>query len=168
MAAEIIKIYKEHLPSLRLIGKSYTEEDRVNGGFGTRWGDWFSNDWFSKIESLGLWDEYEDSYIGFINILDDTYEYWIGMFFPPGTQAPEGFSSLDIPEGNIAACWIYGSEEEGDLYGTKAMNICAQAIAEQGWLLNDNYSFFERYNCPRFTRPDEKGNVILDYCFYLK
>ena len=22
---------------------------------------------------------------------------------------------------------------------------------------------FERYNCPRFTTPDEKGNVILDY-----
>ena len=22
---------------------------------------------------------------------------------------------------------------------------------------------FERYNCPRFTSPDEAGNVILDY-----
>lgn len=22
---------------------------------------------------------------------------------------------------------------------------------------------FERYNCPRFTMPDENGNVILDY-----
>ena len=22
---------------------------------------------------------------------------------------------------------------------------------------------FERYNCPRYTTPDENGNVILDY-----
>jgi len=28
--------------------------------------------------------------------------------------------------------------------------------------------FFELYNCPRFTTPDDKGNVILDYGFYLK
>ena len=27
---------------------------------------------------------------------------------------------------------------------------------------------FERYNCPRFTTPDEKGNVILDYALSVK
>ena len=27
---------------------------------------------------------------------------------------------------------------------------------------------FERYSCPRFTTPDEEGNVILDMCFYVK
>ncbi len=28
--------------------------------------------------------------------------------------------------------------------------------------------FFERYGCPRFTVPDEKGNVILDIGFFVK
>ncbi len=28
--------------------------------------------------------------------------------------------------------------------------------------------FFERYQCPRFTTPDEKGNVILDMCYFVK
>lgn len=28
MAAEIIKVYKEHLPTLRFIGKRYTNADR--------------------------------------------------------------------------------------------------------------------------------------------
>lgn len=27
---------------------------------------------------------------------------------------------------------------------------------------------FENGLCPRFTTPDENGNVILDYCFYVK
>ncbi len=45
MAAEIIKVYKEHLPSLRLIGKRYTEADRV-GSFGHKWGEWFENGLF--------------------------------------------------------------------------------------------------------------------------
>ena len=35
--AEIIKVYKEHLPSLRFIGKCYTNADRDGGwnGFKT-------------------------------------------------------------------------------------------------------------------------------------
>ena len=28
--------------------------------------------------------------------------------------------------------------------------------------------FFERYQCPRFTTPDEFGNVILDTCYFIK
>jgi hypothetical protein len=27
---------------------------------------------------------------------------------------------------------------------------------------------FLPYGCPRFTTPDEKGNIILDMCFYVK
>ena len=36
------------------------------------------------------------------------------------------------------------------------------AWEEKGWLPSGWY--FERYNCPRYTSPDKKGNVILDYC----
>ena len=168
MAVELINIYKEHLPSVRLIGKRYTEGDKVNGGFGAKWGEWFSNDWFGKIEKLGLLDENDDAYFGFSSNVNGIYEYWIGMFFPVGTQPPDEFGFVDIPEGNIATCWIYGKEEDGDLYGAEPLNICTDAIAKQGWFLEDNYSFFETYNCPRFTTPDEKSNVILDYCFYIK
>ena len=28
--------------------------------------------------------------------------------------------------------------------------------------------FFERDLCPRYTIPDEKGNIILDYCYFVK
>ncbi|MDF2880797.1 MAG: AraC family transcriptional regulator [Clostridiaceae bacterium] len=40
-------------------------------------------------------------------------------------------------------------------------------ITDAGWKAAENSCFFERYNCQRFTTPDEKGKVILDYCIYL-
>ncbi|MGN6714677.1 hypothetical protein [Anaerocolumna jejuensis] len=40
--AEIIKVYKEHLPAVRFIGKRYTNTDRCkDGGFGYKWEEWF-------------------------------------------------------------------------------------------------------------------------------
>ena len=27
---------------------------------------------------------------------------------------------------------------------------------------------FENCTCPRYTTPDEKGNIILDYCYFVK
>lgn len=29
------------------------------------------------------------------------------------------------------------------------------------------YWIFERYHTPRFTKPDENGYVIMDYCIYV-
>jgi len=49
-----------------------------------------------------------------------------------------------------------------------------QKLIEKGWgKMNDNAGgsgvivSFELYNVPRFTVPDESGNVTLDYGFYL-
>lgn len=168
MGVEIIKVYKEHLPSLRLIGKRYTDSDRINGNFGAKWGEWFGNNWFGDIEKLDPLPENSDAYLGVMRCLNNKFEYWIGMFFSAGTQIPEGYSYIDIAEGDIATCWIYGNESNGELYGIEPHNKCMGKIAEQGWALQDNPWFFERYNCPRFTTPDEKGNVILDYCAFIK
>ena len=49
MAAQIIKVYKEHFAAARLIGKRYTDEDRVEGLFAEKWGEWFRNGWFHEI-----------------------------------------------------------------------------------------------------------------------
>ncbi len=46
----------------------------------------------------------------------------------------------------------------------KASNMAMAALKEQGWNYSDSGWFFERYNYPRFTAPDETGNVILDIC----
>lgn len=165
--AEIIKVYRESFPSLRLIGKRYTDSDRVGGSFGSKWGEWFEKGYFSKLEELGDLPENEGAYLGCMRCVNE-FEYWIGMFFSEGTSVPEGFMSIDIPMGDIGTCWIYGREDNGELFGLEIHNQCMSRIAEAGWQLANEPWYFERYNCPRFTTPDEKGNVILDYSVYLK
>lgn len=172
MAAEIIKVYKEHLPSLRFIGKRYTNADRI-GGFGHKWGEWFENGWFAILENLGDVEDVDNSYLGLMRCngadAENTFEYWIGMFLPVDTEVPEGFDSVDLVESDIAVCWIKGKEDEG-LYGMHDSCIAKFQENSMGNFRGDDQNracFFERYNCPRFTEPDEEENRILDYGIYL-
>ena len=42
-------------------------------------------------------------------------------------------------------------------------NLCLEKLKSLGFKRKEDDWCFERYNCPRFTTPDEEGNVILDY-----
>jgi hypothetical protein len=64
--------------------------------------------------------------------------------------------------------WIYGRTGSRELYGAYIHGQCADKLRESGWELADNSWFFERYVESRFSKPDEQGKVILDYCIYLK
>lgn len=174
--AEIIKTYSQQVPALRFIGKKYGDDDRVNGSFGAKWGEWFQNGWFEVIERLheGSSSEiYEDgdAYIGLMRAKDgEPFEYWIGMLMPEGTAVPEGFGFVDFPESTLGVCWVYGSDATGDIYCHE--DECAAKLTEAGLEIQNDKDgacwIFERYGCPRFTTPDEKGNVILDICFFVK
>lgn len=179
MAFEIIKCYKEHFPALRLIGKRYTDDDRVEGSFGAQWGDWHQKGWFSELEKLANPSEQIDNgYLGLMTINSkdhSNFAYWIGILFPAGTDVPESFSYLDLPENDVGINWIYGSDSSGEIFGSEPHSASYNKLCENGWGdLNTNAGgentlvFFELYNCPRFTTPDDKGNVILDYGFYLE
>lgn len=166
--AEIIKVYRESLPVLRLIGKRYTDEDRgPDGGFSRKWGEWLEHGYFSSLEAMGSLPQSEGAYLGFMRC-QAGFEYWIGMFFPKDTPVPDGYQYLDIAQGDIGTCWIYGREDTGELYGQKAHDMCISKIEENGWYISENPWFLERYNCPRFTTPDDQGKVILDYCVLLR
>jgi len=167
--AEIIKVYKEHQPALRFIGKRYTSADAADGGYGHKWGEWFQNDWFAPLEKLGEVKEIENGYIGFMRECSGM-EYWIGMFLPSSTQAPEGYDFIDLDACNIGVCWIKAPEEDRSIFTMH--NECIQKLKDNGMgeqLVEDSDKFFcfERYNCPRFTDKDEQGNIILDYGVYL-
>ena len=90
------------------------------------------------------------------------------MFTPAGTPVPEGFACVDFPAGTLGTAWICGPE--GEVHG--AIPACAAKLAEAGMEpLRDadgGVWSFENGLCPRFTVPDEKGNVILDYCYYIR
>lgn len=165
---EIIKIYKEKFPSLRLIGKRYTDKDRDSfGSFSNKWNEWFEKGYFKTLEELESLPENEGAYLGCMRCTDE-FEYWIGMFFPEQTPVPEDYMYVDIPSGYVGICWIYGREDNGEIYGQEPHDICMSKIKDEGWKVENNAWVFERYNCPHFTTPDENGKIILDYCIYLR
>lgn len=173
---EIVKAYRQSVPAMRFIGKKYGDSDRVKGGFGFQWGQWFQNGWFEVIEkSCGqekLNSLYEDggAYIGLMRHKDgEPFEYWIGIFAPASAIVPEGFGYIDFPAADLGTCWVKGKENkiychEGEC--AKRLNAEGMELASDG--KSTPIGFFERYGCPRFTTPDENGEIILDICFFIK
>jgi predicted transcriptional regulator YdeE len=166
--ATITKVYKETVPALRFIGKRYVDSDRIDGTFGAKWGEWFENGWFGVIEKQfegNLAEIHVDggAYIGLMrDNSEGAFEYWIGIFMPKETSAPEGFALIDFPAGELGVCWVYGKDSE--VYMREGE--CGERLEAEGYNVNTDWCF-ERYVCPRFTTPDENGKVVLDICFYL-
>ena len=99
---------------------------------------------------------------------DEPFEYWIGKFMPENTIVPDGFDYVDFPNIELGVCWVYGKEEEVYCLEDK----CADRLKEDGFevVLDEKgaWWFFERYCCSRFDIPDDKGNIILDICHFIK
>ncbi len=163
--AEIIKVHKESIPSLRFIGKKYDS-------FG-HWDEWWQNGWFQVIEDamggcekiLSLWEN-GGGYIGLERRSEKMpFEYYIGMLTPENTPVPNGFIHIDFMDLNLGTCWIYG--KEADVHDT---SLCKQKLLDNGIKLwrdeNEAEWSFENCLCPRYTTPDDKNNVILDYCYF--
>lgn len=164
---EIIKVYSERLPGSKLIGKKYADADRdEHGSFGHKWNEWWKYaDGILKENAPPL----DDSYVGAMrhNEAGD-FEYWIGILLPEDAVAPDGFDWIQIPPSRMLVCYVYGSEKNGEIFGMDVHDSCLKKWREQGYNVPDTAWFIERYNCPRYTAPDEKGNVILDYCALFK
>lgn len=168
---QIKNVYKESIPHVKLIGKRLTNYDRDGTGtFAHYWQQGFREGWFDILKECKGLPGVGDDYLGAMRMNGGSgsgFEYWIGMFRAPDAQAPAGFESVEIPAGEVGVCWLYGSDKTGQLYGMEASDLSMAALKEQGWNYAETGWFFERYNCPRFTVPDEKGNVVLDICAYL-
>jgi len=174
---EVVKTYRQSVPATRFIGKRYGDEDRVDGGFGKQWGEWHENGWFKLLEDACPKADFEDAdaHIGLMRWKEndehemlEPFQYWVGMFFPEGTQVPEGFGFLDFPASDLGAAWLYGKED----YIYKQEHLAAESCGKQGMkIIPDEegaYWFFERYVSSRFCTPDEKGKIILDICHYVE
>lgn len=166
---EVVNVYRESLPAVKLVGKRYTDKDRdASGTFAAYWQQWAREGWFDLLEKDGA-SKLSDGYLGAMRMTGGggQIEYWIGAFLPLDAQVPDGFEAVEIPAGDLGVCWIRGNEQNGELYGPEASKQSMAALAEKGWTFSEAGWFFERYNHPRFTTPDEKGNIILDICVYL-
>ena len=155
MSVKILEVKKESFPASRFIGKKYTQSPN--------WGEWWENDWFSVLEKNERLSVNGDAYIGAVHIVDGMPEYWIGMFFPVNTEVPEGFDFVDIDSLDYAVCYLQDKEGSGDFYTMETHNLCLEKLKSFGFKRKEDDWCFERYNCPRYTMPDNNGNVILDY-----
>lgn len=155
MAVKIIKYDIENWPSARLIGRKYEDSGH--------WGEWWENDWFTILEKQQSLPMNGNSYIGAMRVVNGEFEYWIGMFFPADSEVPEGFTYVDIEPLSYAVFYLYGNEHNSELFGVEPHNRCLEMLKEQGVKRYEDNWCFERYNCPRYTTPDEQGKVILDY-----
>lgn len=178
---EIQNVHLEQMPPLKFIGKRYTNADRdAGGGYGTRWGEWFENDWFTPLAGEeSAWfappvPGVKPGCIGFMRCdgdFDEHFEYWIGLLRAPDAPVPEGYESIDLPAATVGVCWLYGREKDG-LYGQH--NRCWEALQAEGLTERHDaqgYGYaFERYNGERFHNHygDENSRVILDYGIYVK
>jgi len=162
MDGQITKVYKQDIPATRFIGKK-----------GYKWEDWFQNGWFDVLEGLVNEDfkiRYTDwgAYLGLYRFdKDDTYEYYIGMFLPDNTPVPKDFEHIDIPTSALGVCWACG--EIPTVHGM--LDIALERLEEEYTIkpdINETVWCIERCACPRYTEPDEHGNVILDICFFIE
>lgn len=155
MAVKVLEVKREYCPAVRLIGKRYL------GAPG--WGEWWSNNWFAALEENQRHPINGDAYIGAVHVVDGVPERWIGMFFPAGAAVPEGFEYVDIEPMDYAVCYLYDKENSAEFYTMETHDMCLEELKARHLERKEDDWCFERYNCPRFTTPDEKGNVILDY-----
>ena len=172
---QLLKTYTQLMPAFRFIGKKYGEADQVNGSYSSKWAEAFESGFFSALEAaagenIRAWQEDADAYVGLIRYKKgEPFMYAIGMFLPPETAVPEGYDYIDFPETRVGVGWIKGKDETGEIYGQEKLvmdsltagGVKVTPYADGVWWT------FERYACPRFTSPDEDGNVILDVGFFL-
>jgi len=176
---KVVKTYRQSVPATRFIGLQYGDEDRIDGhgGFGAQWKEWHENGRFTLLEEACPKADFEDAgaYIGLMRIKEcdegeekEPFQYWIGMFFPEGTEVPEGFGFVDFPASDLGVGWLYGK----DSYLFAKEHLAAGSCEKQGMkIIPDDagaFWFFERYVCPRFTAPDKRGKKILDICHYVE
>lgn len=174
---EIVNVYREPMPACRFIGKMYGDSDRdEHGSFMPAWNEFIVKNRFTAIEeAAGGKDAVRamspdgDSYIGLMRwAQDEPFQYWIGLFVPAGTPAPEGLAYVDFNDAELGTCWVRGMTNE--VFGHE--DVCARKLMDKGWEIasfpDGSGWFFERYGTKRFTSPDPQGQIILDICHFLR
>ena len=71
MAIEVTRVYKEHFPGLRFIGKRYTNDDRSEGGFGKQWDEWTGGNLFAVMRQAVGVSPFDEDTIGLMTMRGD-------------------------------------------------------------------------------------------------
>lgn len=162
--AKLVNLKINELPKIRVIGKTVRLNlEMGNNPIPVLWEQCFNDGTFSILEKL-MEHHIDSSYVGWMgdwNNGDGRFTYLCGMLMKPEAPVPEGFVYRDIPASTVAIGWIQGLEKEA--YSV-AHEYTQKAMEEHGYKADEDALWcMELYNCPRFTKPMENGDIILDY-----
>lgn len=77
--AEIKRVYRQHMPAVKFVGKRYLESDKQNGTFAHLWSEWFRRNLFAPLKlNDGGSEPFEDcnAYIGLCRTkVGEPFEY---------------------------------------------------------------------------------------------
>ena len=165
--AELVRFEIISFPAMKLIGKEirysmavHMQGDNRIPGF---WDKCFNDGTFTWLEAQKDFI-YDPAYVDVMldwDKGDGEFSTIVGMLMKNGASVPDGCVTRDLPASKVAVGWVRGKD---------TMDCCAAAhqLTEQklraDGYTNDKMTWcMELYNCPRFTTPDDNGDIILDY-----
>ncbi len=154
-AVRIISVTQEKLPTVRFIGKRYNGNESIY----IKWKLWKDNHWFSILENLDI--RYADTYIGAKRIVNGSLEYWIGMFFLPEADVPEGFEYIDIDEINMAHFQLQGTAQKVASFETH--NLCLCELDKNGMTRFEDHWCFECFDYKSIDNVGTDKAITIDY-----
>lgn len=162
----LIQFEIRRLPRLRLIGKEirYAMQTQRKGEnrLPAFWNQCFAEQIFAPLEAQQ--DQlFSPDYVGVMLDFqreDGDFSYIVGMLMLEGARVPQGYSAVTLDETEVAVGYIKGGEAQvcgvAHRLTQAALEARGRTCAQMTWCM-------ELYNCPRFTTPDENGDVIVDY-----
>jgi predicted transcriptional regulator YdeE len=152
----IKKVYKQELPALRFIGRKYIEISEKANVLNLL-DNWQLKGWFDAIEKQSAIDyktlfEGGEAYVNLVRKKDSSFEHWMGMFVPEGTEVPQGYEAVDFPKMTICVIRVYGKRDE-------IVNM------QEGFVPKNAPWYCRRFNWHWFFKEDEYGKRLLDYCY---
>ena len=170
--ASCVQLTITQYPKLYLMGRPLVVDYQAMMATGDNpipafWDECFYAGLFDEIEASGEALLNHD-FVGWMGDMqpDGTGLYTCGMLFTSiadATLLPKGTTVIEIAAGEVAIAWIKGAQVT-EVCG-QAHILIAEALAAKGRpIISEDVAWsMEVYNCPRFTDPDEEGNIILDY-----
>lgn len=165
--AKIVKTEVCQLPEVFVVGKKITvkmpNSPEINP-IPNLWETCFSDNTFDHLMDYrdALFD---DAYVGWMSDFsfeNGIFTYICGMLMNSDISVRDDrFVSRNIEPTTVAIGWIQGSTVPEISFA--AHSLVEKAVDEIGYSCEHATWCMEVYNCPRFTQPDENGEIILDY-----
>ncbi len=166
----LVKFEISDMPEVLLVGKelrhSMAEMMAGDNPLPDFWGRCFADGTFQTLEAQSgfVCEYFGDAYAGVMMDWDNgdgLYSYIVGMLMNAGAEVPPGYVSRKLNAATVAVGWIQGKDTPDVC--ARAHELTEQALKADGRSCDKMAWTMELYACPRFTTPDENGNIILDY-----